>query len=169
MNVEIISFKYIFQVSSIKALNDSHCFDITKFDSNFRKILLHHVFYDSLEFFVNNSIYRFLLIDHSFLDNSFEIYEYFNFKFVSNFVFSNFRKVQKVFPIPLLFRDFVVDFNDEILIGELMAEGEQILADRIRAPLLKDGFRKFSKRRGLIFLSDKYINTKEFEKLLWRS
>ena len=171
----VIPFEKIFENIDLQFLNYTYNNKIAKnnyfkFDTDLKKLLLHFVIFEVCNFFIKSKYKnKILLVQPSFADQNFEVFNYINKDQIVKFILNSFHKLNSCFPFPVLVYDKSINLYD-LNTGEvrevLIKSKEVINTYLLKTPNMRD-IKKFTEKNGLKFLHNQYFNEQQFKSIFY--
>jgi hypothetical protein len=144
----------------------------TRLNIDEKKYILSFTFQYTCEQFINlsNLQNKVLLIQPSFADYDYELYEKINKQQIVKFVMTSFKKAGKHLPLPIFVQDHNIDLTNEHA-GELI-ELLNMMSKKVDIHLLKtpnlSKIKQFSTNNGLKYLSDTYFPSQNLQRIYYQ-
>lgn len=172
-DIIVILFDQIFEKVQVQVLNSIQpifnnndiCFSL-----DVKRYFLHFLIKESCEYFRNISgINKILLIDNGFTKLPYEIWNYLDKKIVAKFIFNCFNTLKNRYPFPIYITKTIIEMDTsgetQDCIHNMVHIVNKFKEDNINTKKLKE----YTLQNGLNFLTNTYLPSTEFKKLLYNS
>ena len=166
----IILLDHIFEEVQLNFLNSiPEALLNNTFNLDAKQYYLHALIAEICKFFENNRFTnKVLVVQPTFKNEEYEIWNFFSREEVSDFTIKAFKQLKTALPIPIFVSTDIIDFSSKS--GEvedivnLLAERERVFKlNTITSRKLK----KYTVKKGLTQLANTYIHSSGFKKLLY--
>lgn len=178
LELTVIPLDYFFYNIQLKFLNSITHNLPTSVNNNYiqlekevKQYFLHAIIFETCKYFQEDkSRNKILVVDPSFSNKDYELWNFINKDQVVGYILKTFKLLKKSLPMPIYVSDKIINFSNRT--GEI-EDILQILVDRkndIRESVYNTKrLKKFTEDNGLLFLTNSYITTTDFKKLIYKT
>ena len=173
LDLTIITLDDIFERVQIQVLNSIYPIftnNYISFSADVKRFFLHYLIKETCDYFKNSKLKnKILVVDPSFSKRKYEIWNYLDKTIVTKFIIQCFKVMHNRFPFPTYQTENIINLED-INSGELkdiLYKLVQIKNNYANKCITCKDLLKFTKKKGLIYLTNTYIRSNEFKKLLY--
>jgi len=178
LDVTVVPFEKVFpkiQVQFLKHLSAIYNINTLytgKFNQDVKKILLHFTIHETCKYFLelkSNYKHTILLVDSSFANSNFGIFEMYNKDSVTHFILNKFKRIKNQLPFPVVVLDKPLNSykKDSGEVKELKCTIVKLVEEYITKPPHLRDIKAFTIMNGLKQLSLHYFDSVDFKKIFY--